>query len=316
MSLIGQAGAAQPWGSELDDNFIFVRSLPWILGLGVAYGLIAGWLYRPRIDPDGVGDRFALPTGWLHLLIALGFVLALPTGLWQYMGGILDVQGPLPVYWYYRIHYIGASIVLASVMAFLTYWWMAGDRSLVVPRGEWGRYVRGIASEVPPMVRAWIARIFRVDPKKPAGSSGVYTFYEKTFMFPAWTFGIALITVTGLIKLIRYALPVPGLVLWGASTLHVAAMVLLIILTLDHLRYYIARVPRLAAVLTLLWCVANIVVAFWMVQGAFVAKTAQHEGILAQAALLLGGLLVAVFAVLLARQSLRALASSNAASGA
>ena len=73
---------------------------------------------------------------------------------------------------------------------------------------------------------------------------------------------------------------------------------------------------RLVAVLTLLWCLANIVVAFWMLQGAFVAKTAQHEGIPAQAALLLGGLLVAVFTVLLARQSLRVLAAPDEASGA
>ena len=73
---------------------------------------------------------------------------------------------------------------------------------------------------------------------------------------------------------------------------------------------------RLAAILALLWCVANVVVAFWMVQGAFVAKTAQHEGIVAQASLLLGGLLVAVFSVLVARLSLRILAAPDEASGA
>lgn len=73
---------------------------------------------------------------------------------------------------------------------------------------------------------------------------------------------------------------------------------------------------RLAALLALLWCVANLVVAYWMVTGAFLAKTAQHEGIVAQASLLLGGLLVAVFTALLARLSLRILASPDEASGA
>lgn len=66
---------------------------------------------------------------------------------------------------------------------------------------------------------------------------------------------------------------------------------------------------RVAALLALLWCLPNLVVAYWMVQGAFVAKTAIHEGILAQASLLLGGLLIAVFTVLLARLALRMLAS-------
>jgi hypothetical protein len=71
-------------------------------------------------------------------------------------------------------------------------------------------------------------------------------------------------------------------------------------------------VRRLAGLLALLWCVPNLVVAFWMVQGAFVAKTAQHEGIVAQASLLVGGLLVALFTVLLARQALRMLAAPEA----
>jgi len=73
-------------------------------------------------------------------------------------------------------------------------------------------------------------------------------------------------------------------------------------------------VKRVAAALALIWCVPNLVVAYWMVQGAFVAKTAMHEGILAQASLLLGGLLIAVFTVLLARLALRMLAAPDAAS--
>ena len=73
---------------------------------------------------------------------------------------------------------------------------------------------------------------------------------------------------------------------------------------------------RLAALLALVWCLANVVVAYWMVQGAFVAKTAQHEGILAQASLLLGGLLIAIFTLALARLSVRILIAPDTASGA
>ena len=73
---------------------------------------------------------------------------------------------------------------------------------------------------------------------------------------------------------------------------------------------------RLAAVLCLFWCVANLVVAYWMVTGAFLAPTPHKEGILAQAALLLGGLLVAIFALLLGRTSLRAFTGSDRSSSA
>jgi hypothetical protein len=73
---------------------------------------------------------------------------------------------------------------------------------------------------------------------------------------------------------------------------------------------------RLVAILALLWCVANVVVAYWMLTGAFLAKTAAKEGPMAQASLLLGGLLVGAFTFILARLCLRILAAPDEASGA
>lgn len=251
--IASQAGQLQPWSNELSDNFIFVRSLPIVLAIGVAYGLIAGWLYPSRASArraDGAVRRFSPATVLLHALITIGFVVALPTGLWQYLGGILDSAGPLPVYLYYRLHYIGASVVLVSIAAFLTYWWMTGDRSLLIPRRDIARHVRGFAQELPPVLRARFASLLRVDVRQNAGSPGRFTFYEKVFQFPGWTFALTLITVTGLVKLLRYTIPVPGGVLLTASTFHVAAMVLILILLLDHIRYYIARWPFMVAIAT------------------------------------------------------------------
>ena len=74
-----------------------------------------------------------------------------------------------------------------------------------------------------------------------------FTFYETAFSFPTWTFALVLITVTGLLKAMRYIYPIPGPVLYGASTLHVAAMVLLTLKVLDHLRYTLARWPLMVA---------------------------------------------------------------------
>ena len=58
----------------------------------------------------------------------------------------------------------------------------------------------------------------------------------------------------------------------------------------------------LVAVLGLIWSLANLVIAYFFVTSAFVAKTAAKEGILAQLSLLLGGVLIAGFAILLARE--------------
>ena len=73
---------------------------------------------------------------------------------------------------------------------------------------------------------------------------------------------------------------------------------------------------RVAAVLALVWGLLNLVLAFWMVQGAFIAKTVQHEGIVAQISILAGGLLIAGFTALLMRQCVRMLIAPDEASSA
>jgi hypothetical protein len=71
-------------------------------------------------------------------------------------------------------------------------------------------------------------------------------------------------------------------------------------------------VRPLVALLGLLWSLADLVVAYFFVTGAFVAKTAAKEGILAQLSLLVGGVLIAGFAILLARECVRMLTSADA----
>jgi len=60
----------------------------------------------------------------------------------------------------------------------------------------------------------------------------------------------------------------------------------------------------LVASLELVWATANFAVAVLLLTSAFAAKTAIKEGLLAQAVLLLGGVAMALFAYLLARQCL------------
>ena len=55
----------------------------------------------------------------------------------------------------------------------------------------------------------------------------------------------------------------------------------------------------------LVWSLANLAVAYFFLTSAFVAKTAAKEGILAQLSLLVGGVLIAGFAILLARECVR-----------
>jgi cytochrome b subunit of formate dehydrogenase len=92
-----------------------------------------------------------------------------------------------------------------------------------------------------------LAGPLRLDLSHAAPAARRFTYYETAFSFPSWTLVIALITVTGLIKAMRYVYPVPPFLLYWSSTLHVAAMVLIFIKVLDHLRYTLGRWPMMVA---------------------------------------------------------------------
>jgi hypothetical protein len=251
VTAVGQAASgAQPWSNELSDNFVFIKAVPFVLAFGFAVGMLMARSYGPKVRADGAVRRWSPGTVFGHLVLTLGFVLALPTGIWQYLGGILDVSLPIPIYLFYRVHYIGASIVLFAVAAFTSYLWMTGDRSLLVPRGQWSRHLLGLAYELPPRIRGPYAKLFRIDLSQPRPPAGKFSFYEKVVEFPSWSILLALITITGLIKAARYVVPVPGFGLWVASTVHVAAMVGIVIKLLDHLRYTFPRWPLMASIAT------------------------------------------------------------------
>jgi hypothetical protein len=251
MTAVGQAeSGAQPWSNELSDNFVFIKALPFVLAFGFAVGLLMARTYGPKVRSDGAVRRWSPGTVFGHAVLTLGFVLALPTGMWQYLGGILDVNLPIPIYLFYRVHYIGASVVLFAVAAFVSYLWMTGDRSLLVPRGQWSRHLLGLAYELPPRIREPYAKLLRIDLSQPRPATGKFSFYEKVVEFPSWSILLVLITITGLIKAARYVVPVPGFGLWLASTLHVAAMVGIVVKLLDHLRYTFPRWPLMASIAT------------------------------------------------------------------
>jgi hypothetical protein len=68
---------------------------------------------------------------------------------------------------------------------------------------------------------------------------------------------------------------------------------------------------RLVAVLELLWAAGNVVLALFFIPNAFTAKTVIKEGLPAQAVLLLLGLLMVVFAVMLALECVKVLRRPN-----
>ena len=60
------------------------------------------------------------------------------------------------------------------------------------------------------------------------------------FGFGRWWIALGLITITGILKAMRYVFPIPGDALDWVSAIHIGAMVVLAIKLLDHLRYVLA----------------------------------------------------------------------------
>lgn len=302
------SSGAQPWSDELSDNFVFAKLVLFAIGLGVAVGLLRGLSRTAQGAPDRRADgavrRFSPGTAIGHAILALGLLLALPTGVWQYLGGILDVTAPIPLFLFYRVHYVGATLILFATAGFVTYWWVSGDRALAVPRGQWASHLRGLVDELPRPLGDALARVLRLDLGQRPPDPGRFSFYEKVVSFPTWELAIALITVTGVVKAVRYVFPIPGPILYWSSTLHVAAMVLILLKVLDHVRYTLGRRP-LAVTLGSLWALANLVLAYLFIANAFVAKTAAKEGLPAQLSLLVGGALIEILAVALLWRCLR-----------
>ena len=247
------ASGAQPWGQLLGDNFLFARSLPFTIGLGIVFGFwrATGWHWGPEVRAGAV-RRFAPSTVILHALAGVSLVVLIATGGWQYLKGLLDAESPIYMATVYRIHYLAASLLIFVTTTFVTDWLLRGERSLTLGAGQRVRGLRGLAHELPKPLGGSLAYLLGLDMRRPAPPAEEFTYYERAVSFPVWEVSIGLIVLTGVIKAMRYVYSIPGDLLYWVSAVHVGAGVLLGLKLLDHLRYVLApsRWPLMRAMAT------------------------------------------------------------------
>jgi cytochrome b subunit of formate dehydrogenase len=236
------ASGAQPWGQLLGDNFLFARTLPFTIGLGIVVGYWKASAQRgmERRTADRAVRRFAPSTVWLHWLAGVALIALIATGGWQYLKGLLDAETPVYMGTVYRIHYIAASLLIFAAAAFVTDWRLRGERSLTIGKGQTIRALRGLSHELPKPLGTTLAYILGLDLRRAAPPTEQFTYYERTISFPTWELAIGLIILTGVIKAMRYIYPIPGDLLYWISAVHVGSGVLLGMKLLDHLRYVLA----------------------------------------------------------------------------
>jgi hypothetical protein len=237
------ASGGQPWGQLLGDNFLFARSLPFTIGLGIVVGYWRASGMRPGIErraSDRAVRRFAQSTVWLHALSGVALALLMATGGWQYLKGLLDAETPIYMGTVYRLHYVAASLLIFVTAAFVTSWWLQGERSLLAASGQGIRNLRGLAHELGKPIGSTLGYLIGLDLRRTPPLTDQFTYYERMISFPVWVLALGLIIITGVIKAMRYIYPIPGDVLYWVSAVHVGAGVLLGLKLLDHLRYVLA----------------------------------------------------------------------------
>jgi hypothetical protein len=249
------ASGSQPWGQLLGDNFLFARSLPFTIGLGIVVGnwKASGAAFgTQRRATDRAIRRFAPSTVWLHALAGVSLIALIGTGGWQYLKGLLDAETPIYMGTVYRIHYIAGSLLIFATVAFITDWRLRGEHNLTTGKGQGIRSLRGLAHELPKPIGTMLAYMLGLDLRRPAPPTEQFTFYERMVSFPTWELAIGLIILTGVIKAMRYIYPIPGDLLYWVSAVHVGSGVLLGMKLLDHLRYVLApsRWPLMVSMAT------------------------------------------------------------------
>ncbi len=250
VSYLVWASGTQPWGQLLTDNFLFARSLPFTIGLAIAAGYwrASGWRHDAEIRDKRV-RRFASSTIWLHALAGISLVTLIATGGWQYLKGLEAADSPIYMGTVYRIHFIAASVLIFVSVTFVTDWLLRGENALTLGKGQFIRSMRGLARELPKPLGSVIGYALGLDLRRAPPPTEQFTWYQRAVSFPTWELAVGLIIITGVIKAMRYAYPIPGDVLYWISAVHVGSGVLLGIKLLDHLRYVLApsRWPVMAS---------------------------------------------------------------------
>ena len=226
VSLLYLFSGAQPWGQLLGDNFMFARTIPFSFGLGIVLGFwkAASDRWGTEQRADGAIRRFAPSTVWLHALAGLAVVGLIATGGWQYLKGLLDAETPVYMGTVYRVHYIAASLLIITTLAFVTAWLTRGERGLTPGKGQMIRGLRGLAHELPRPIGSVLAYLLGLNLRRAAPPTGQFSFYQRLIGFPWWELAIGLVILTGAIKAFRYIVPIPGDVLYWMSAVPLMAI--------------------------------------------------------------------------------------------
>ena len=260
-----------PQTNLFNDALLLARALPFVAALGIGFGIWQGktTMRQPKSAPDSPSvTRHDIGTVVAHWLNGIGFIVGMVTGaiiLRGFNAGSSTSEINLP--WLQRpdeirnifvIHYVGASLVVFAVGSHLAQNAVSGGRGLI-PRsfrdlreglgelveytGVFGPGGAAFGIRLPKAIRQPFAEIFASFGIAPPRRLGKFLPAEKVFSYTPWAIIIAVMTVTGLVKVFRYLYPIPPSFVALMSALHDLFTVVALVMLGIHLAALLL-VPR------------------------------------------------------------------------
>ena len=254
--LIGAASAQTaedegwpPQTALFNDALFLARVTPFLIALGIVVGIVQA---RAAARGDGeavVGEQVRRhDTGTIiaHWMNAFGLILGLVTGamILQWTERALEVR------LVFVIHYFGAALTLFAIFNHLTRHGVSGGAGLIPKRftvirdliGELLEYTglfgpEGAALRIPwpKAIRQPIARYVRALLGYRPSEHHKYLATEQILSYPPWATLIGLITVTGLIKVLRYIYPMPSEFIASVTAIHDLTAIAIGVMLVIHL---------------------------------------------------------------------------------
>ncbi|MDI6888069.1 MAG: cytochrome b/b6 domain-containing protein [Methanocellales archaeon] len=220
------------WNAEIQSlnaaKTLFARALPVIIVLGIIVGWVQGKKAKekPMVSAIAKGKVQRHPVSALleHWTHTVGCIVCVVTAALLLLGtrlGRVEVFATFLLT--YKLHFIGAGIMVFACVEHAVHHHVAGHRAILPDMSN-------LSAEI----EASIAEVKAIMGLGKAPHAGKWLPIER-LEYPVWGLLVGLIILTGIVKTMRYALPVPGLLLHVTTKLHVIVAIVILLLLIVHI---------------------------------------------------------------------------------
>ena len=232
-------------------NVWFARSIPFIIALSVGFAVFQRTRAARRNEIIGNQvrrhDTTTIVSHWVNGLAMIACVI---TAAWF----VRWIQRPFDLETLYLLHFVAAALVLATSVHHLVHQMTLGGGGLkpeghdvknaaaetVGYSGVFSKKRAALGIQLPMAIRRPAQKFFVRKLGLQPGEEGKYLASEKVFSYAPWVLLIGVVVVTGVLKSVRYIIPMPDMLLRVSTYLHDGTLVWILVLLFFHVAAIVA----------------------------------------------------------------------------